>query len=205
MICKVCNGDKNEFFLNDFFYVNKHNICYKCFSDLIVIKEKNRIGNYECYSLYEYSGKIKDLIFQFKGLKDYELKDIFLEFFLEELNFKYKGYIVTFAPSYYLDDKERGFNHVEAMFSSLKNIKIPLFTKKTNYKQSNQKYIDRKNISKVIELDKTKLIGINKVLIVDDVLTSGNTLKTCAELLTKAGITNIKLLTISKSSNFKRI
>ena len=203
MICKVCNKESNEFYLNDFLSVKTHNLCNKCFIEFIVIKEKYFIDKYPCYSLYEYKGKIKELIYQFKGLKDYELKDIFLEYFLDEINCKYFGYVITFAPSYYLDDEERGFNHVEAMFSSLKNKKIPLFKKITNYKQSDQNYYERKNISKIIELDKNKIKGLKKVLIVDDVLTSGNTLKVCADLLFNEGVRDIKLLTVSKTSNYR--
>lgn len=204
MICKVCNQEVNNFYLNDLFGVNKHNICYKCFNELMVIKEKTIIDKYECLSIYAYQDKIKELIYQFKVLKDYELKDIFLEFFLDELNLRYFNFIITYAPSYYLDDEERGFNHVEAIFSCLGNKKIKLFKKKSNSKQSDQKFSERKNISKHIELNKTNLKGIKKILIVDDVLTSGNTLKACADLLYKEGITNIKFLTISKASNYKK-
>ena len=62
-----------------------------------------------------------------------------------------------------------------------------------------------KEIIKYMKVKESYTFNLERVVLVDDVLTSGNTLKTCAELLTKAGITKIKLLTISKSSNFKRI
>lgn len=198
MICKVCNQEIREFYLNDVLGIKKHNICYKCFNEFNIINEITLIDNYECLSLFAYEGKIKELIYQFKGLKDYELKDIFLEFFLDELNVKYHNYLITYAPSYYLEDKERGFNHVEAIFSSLINKKIKLFSKNKSHKQSDQKYQNRINIRKIIEIDKTKIHRLKKVLIVDDVLTSGNTLKACASLLNKEGIKDIKLLTISK-------
>lgn len=198
MICKVCNKLKNEFYLNDFLGIKKHNICYECFDKFPIIKEKTMINNYECLSIYSYKDQMKELIYQFKALKDYELKDVFLEFFIEELEEKYFNYVITFVPSFHLDNKNRGFNHVEAIFSNFRNKKINLFTKKENYKQSNQKFKDRKNIRKIIEIDKHKVKGLKKVLIVDDVLTSGNTLKACSSLLSKEGVKDIKLLTVCK-------
>ena len=122
--------------------------------------------------------------------------------FLEDLFIKYQGYTICYAPSFELSDKERGFNHVEVIFSSLKNKKIKLFYKNKDYKQSDQSFKNRDKINSVIELKKDNLKGLKKVLIVDDVLTSGNTLYTCASLLHKEGIKDIKLLTISKVVEF---
>lgn len=198
MICKVCNKELNDFFINDVFNMHKHSLCYKCFNKFPLINKITIINDYECLSLYEYKDIIKDLIFQLKGLKDYELKDVFLEYFIDLLEFKYKGYVIVYAPSFHQDDLDRGFNHVEAIFSSLKNKKIKIFSKKEKYKQSEQLYSERKNIFKYISLDKSSLKGLNKVLIVDDVLTSGNTLKALSSLLYKEGIKDIKMFTISK-------
>ena len=198
MICKVCNNEVNEFHLNDVFGIKKHSICYKCFCNFPLINKISYIDNYECLSIYEYKDQIQDLIFSFKGLKDYELKNVFLEFMIDYLNDKYRGYVITYAPSFKDDDFKRGFNHVEAMCSLFTNEKRKLFYKKENYKQSDQSYNDRKNVSKIIGLNLSEIDDLKKVLIVDDVLTSGNTLKTCASLLYKEGIRKIKLLTISK-------
>ena len=136
--------------------------------------------------------------YQFKGLYDYELKDIFLEYFKDDLEFKYLGYTLTYAPSSKEDDTKRGYNHVEEIFSCLPNKKVKLFIKKDNYKQSDIKYKDRNKIIDHIALIKENLKGIKRVLIVDDVLTSGSTLKACASLLYKEGIKDIQFLTISK-------
>ena len=204
MICKVCNEEVNEFNLLDVFGVNKHNICNKCFNKFNVINEKTKINNIECFSIYSYEGLINELIFQFKGQYDYELKDIFLEYFKDEIELKYLNYTITYAPSFSEDDNKRGFNHVEEICSSLSNKKVKLFIKKENYKQSDKSFNERTNISKYISLNKNNLKGIKRVLIVDDVLTTGNTLKACASLLYKEGIKDIKFLTICKVVDFIR-
>lgn len=198
MICKVCNKEKNEFNILDPIGVNKHSLCNKCFNKLNVIYEKYKINDIKTLSIYSYDGLVKELIYQFKGLYDYELKDIFLEYFIDDLEFKYLGYTLTYAPSSKEDDTKRGYNHVKEIFSCLPNKKVKLFIKKDNYKQSDIKYKDRNKIIDHIALIKENLKGIKRVLIVDDVLTSGSTLKACASLLYKEGIKDIQFLTISK-------
>ena len=204
MICKVCNEEVNEFSILDPFGIYNHTLCNKCFNKFNIIYENSLVNKIKCLSLYEYNGLIKDLIFDFKGLYDYELKDIFLEYFLDDLKLKYYGYTITFAPSSDEDNLKRGFNHVEEMFSSLPNKKTKLFIKKDNYKQSENKYKDRKNIIDHIALIKENVKGLKRILIVDDVLTSGNTLLVCASLLYKEGIKEIEFLTISKVVEFNK-
>ena len=204
MICKVCNEEKNEFNILDPIGVNKHYLCNKCFNKFNVIYEKYKINGIKSLSIYSYDGLIKEMIYQFKGLYDYELKDVFLEYFIDELKVKYLGYIITYAPSSKEDDAKRGYNHVEEIFSCLPNKKVKLFIKKDNYKQSDIKYKDRNKIINHITLIKENIKWIKKVLIVDDVLTSGNTLKACASLLNKEGIKDIQFLTISKVVEYNR-
>ena len=124
---------------------------------------------------------------------DYELKDVFLEYFLDELEFKYIGYTITFAPSSKEDDNKRGYNHVEEIFYCLPNKKVKLFLKKDSYKQSEIKYKNRDKIIDHIALIKENIKGIKRVLIVDDVLTSGSTLKACASLFFNVSISTSKL------------
>ena len=198
MICKVCNEEINEFNILDPIGVNRHSLCNKCFNKFNMILEKNKINGIKSFSIYSYDGLIKELIYQFKGLYDYELKDVFLEYFLDELEFKYIGYTITFAPSSKEDDNKRGYNHVEEIFACLPNKKVKLFLKKDSYKQSEIKYKNRDKIIDHIALIKENIKGIKRVLIVDDVLTSGSTLKACASLLYKEGIRDIQFLTVSK-------
>ena len=75
-------------------------------------------------------------------------------------------------------EKERRFNHLEEIFKSLKMPIIKCFQKCCEWKQSDKKLSERANIQKVIKIDKSLLKGVKRVLIVDDVLTSGSTIRT---------------------------
>jgi predicted amidophosphoribosyltransferase len=103
---------------------------------------------------------------------------VFLHYKLPKLKRKYRGYDVVCAPSNKDSELKRGFSHVEEMIKGL-NLKIIRCFKKTKqWKQSNKHLEERANIQNIIKIDKSLLNGVKRVLIVDDVLTSGSTIKT---------------------------
>lgn len=172
-----------------------------CFSCLLECDPKFinfKIEGYNGLSIYEYNEKLKELIYKFKGCYDIELKDAFLYPYENELSLIYKGYIVVPIPSYFKDDETRGFNHVKLIFSNLKLETIKVLEKTEKYKQSdrNQKYRELiKNYLKVNEIDKIK--GKN-ILLVDDICTTGSTLKAAINLLKEATPKDIKILVLCK-------
>ena len=143
-----------------------------------------------------YNNFIKEIIYKYKGLYDIELKNIFTEYFKDLILDKYQGYALAFAPSSLEDDNIRGFNHVKEMFSFWHNKKIDCFYKKNQVKQSSRNHEERKQIANEIGINVESLIGVKKLLIVDDILTTGNTLKTCINLVRQHYNIKIKLLTI---------
>ncbi len=57
--------------------------------------------------------------------------------------------------------------------------------KKVDYKQSDQSYTQRAGIRDVIGLRGGAFLKNRKILLLDDVMTSGETIKTCLELIEK--------------------
>jgi len=82
-----------------------------------------------------------------------------------------------------------------------------LFYKKENYKQSNLKYNERKNVEHIIDVIDKKKITNKKYLIFDDIYTSGSTLKTIIKILLKNNVKkeNISSIIIAKTSDFVEI
>ena len=68
--------------------------------------------------------------------------------------------------------------HLEGIFKRLNMPVIKCFRKDIEWKQSNKYKSEREQIQNVIKIDKSELLGVKHVLIVDDVLTSGSTIKT---------------------------
>lgn len=196
--CKICFKKINDYSLYNL--IRKKNIlCEECFSKLDAKFISFKIGKAKGISIYEYTDFIKELIYKFKGCGDYELKDVFLFRYLTYLRLKYHGYYIVFVPSYYIDDERRGFNHVKAIYESLKLKELPVLKKKTAHKQSDQSYKGRRSIKDVLEIDNKISLKGKKILIVDDIMTTGSTLLTSIELLKSVGAKRIETLVIAKT------
>lgn len=196
--CKICFKRIGDYSLYNL--VNKKNIlCEECFGRLKAKFISFKIDKIDALAVYEYTEFIKELIYKFKGCYDYELKDVFLSRYLRYLQLKYKGYNIVFVPSYYLDDERRGFNHVKAIFESLKLKELDILKKNKGHKQSDQSFKKRKNINSVIEIDENCNLKDKKILLVDDIITTGSTLQTAIDLLRHKGAKKIDVLVIAKT------
>lgn len=161
---------------------NPH-ICIHCFRKFKVIYKKTRLENCCLTILYQYTDFFKSLLFQYKGQYDYALAKVFLDPYIYELHKQYSDFIVAPCPSSRLQNEKRGFAPMEEI---AKTLKLPLFTglcKLDEYKQSDQHYKVRDKIKDHIGIQGGEILVNKKVLLIDDVLTSGNTLKTCVALL----------------------
>ena len=201
--CLICFKNLNDAVsLFSLFSFNKI-LCDNCQKQFKKIDKIELINEIETIFLYEYDEFMKSIIFQYKGCYDIALKDVFLFNYLNKLKRKYKGYTVIFPPSNKDENDKRGFVHIKEMVRCL-NLPIEdLFFKNTPYKQSSFKFKDRYKVEKVITLKEKTTITNKKYLIVDDIYTSGSTLKTIIKILLNHGVKkeNIKALIICKTKN----
>ncbi len=103
------------------------------------------------------------------------------------------------VPSYEEDDKIRGFNHVETIFSRIKLPMVKALHKTDHFKQAENSGKERKNIKDYLKIKNVPGITGKKVLLVDDVYTTGSTMKACIELVQKLNPKEIKILVMSKT------
>lgn len=197
-VCKICMKPiKDHSFYSLFIKDNK--ICEECFRKFSPKFIEFNIGIVKGLSIYEYDQEIKELLFKFKGCFDYELKDVFLDRYLPYLKVRYHGYVIVPLPSYELDDEIRGFNHVESIYNRL-NLPIYKIIRKTKrVKQSDQRQKERMKIGKHFMVnDLTKIAG-KKVLIVDDICTTGSSIQAAIDLLRKGKPRKIAVLVVAKN------
>ena len=199
-ICKICF---KEFSINSTRTLISKNIhvCDKCFQKYKAKFTEFKIDKIKGISIYDYDESIRELIYQFKGCYDIELGSLFLEPYIKYIRYKYKGYYLLPIPSYYKDDARREFNHVIEAFNALKLPYLSIVEKKDEYKQSDQRKEDRINIKYHLKVSDLENIKNKKILLVDDVITTGSTLRACINLIKPGHPKDIKILTIAKTKH----
>ena len=146
-----------------------------------------KVENYDAVSIYDYNPFIRKLVYQFKGCFDYELYEVFLSMYYRELKVWFSDYYVIPVPSYIKDDEERGF----------KTLNILIKTEK--HKQAISTVNERREIYKSLALKDRPNLKNKKVLIVDDIYTTGSTMKSAINLIEKLNPKQIKVLVIAKT------
>ena len=204
--CKICF---KEIKMDDMCRILDKDICLcsKCQSEFDPKFVKFKVNGYKATSIYEYTPFIKNLIYTYKGCFDYELNQVFLNPFFKEIRMKYKGYKVIPAPSYKKDDEYRGFNHVVEVFKNL-NLDVLLIVEKTaRHKQAENNSQKRKDIKKYLALTNNETLENQRVLIVDDIYTTGSTIKAMISLVGKLKPKEIKVLVLAKTrdQDYKKV
>lgn len=102
------------------------------------------------------------------------------------------------VPSFEKDDVNRGFNHVEEIFKEINLKTCKIIHKIKHVKQAKNNMKERKIARHVFRISEDEKITGKKVLIVDDVSTTGETLKAIVDLVKGARPKQIKILVMSK-------
>ncbi len=198
--CKICFAEYYKTTLGELVFGSE--ICSSCLTKMKPCFLRFKLKDFSGLAIYPYDEMLKTLIFQFKGGKDYELKDIFLKPYSKYLRSKYRNYIMVPIPSVKESDEARGFNHVEAIFEIL-NLPICHALYKTgNIKQANQPLSKRKKITEHLFVKNDVNLTNLDILIVDDVLTTGNSVFRAIQLVQKMHPKSIKILVLSINCRF---
>lgn len=155
-------------------------LCFNCLNQFEIYNQTHLFNGYPLTILYYYNDFFKQLLFQYKGQDDYALKDAFLNPFYH-FKTKYRRHIIVTVPSSDQDNLRRGFNPNEMIVTSFSNNIFTGLYKTSNYKQTSQ--TNRKLVKDVIKIKDGNRLFNQDVIIFDDVITSGNTIMTCANLI----------------------
>lgn len=160
---------------------------------------KFKAEGYHATSIYDYNPFIKKLIYQYKGCYDYELNKAFISMFALEIRLRYLNYVVIPVPSYKAEDEERGFNHVIEIYKNLGLQMLEIIEKTEKHKQAISTVNSRHNVYKYLALNAHPNLSKKKVLLVDDVYTTGSTMKSAINLVEKLNPKRIEVLVIAKT------
>lgn len=177
--CLVCFNDIDQQpSLFHLFY--QPTLCLSCLNKFLIYNKCHDFHGYKITILYYYNDFFKQLLFQYKGQGDYALKDAFLNAY-PAFKIQYRQHLIALVPSSQQDDQRRGFNPNKMIVRSFSNNIFTGLYKSFAYKQTSQK--DRSQVSKIIKIKDGHQLYNQNVIIFDDVITSGNTIMTCAKLI----------------------
>lgn len=170
--------------------------CSKCRKKLKFISYKTYAkGGYDCVSTFPYADEHKAAVtrFKFSNRKQYAYSmarlmadTILREYKDEEFD------LITFVPLHKLRLRERGYNQCKLLAKKLsRTLGIPYKTtlikiKHTEPQHTLKKPEEReKNIKGAFKVIDKKLVKGKRILLLDDIITTGNTLGECAKTLDK--------------------
>lgn len=201
--CGIC-GKLNETFLCD--------KCYKILENdaKFSIEKFEKLENEfdEHIYMFKYEGVIRRIILQYKFQEKSYLYKTIVNFLLK--NKKMFEIIKTYdtivpVPISRKRKKTRGYNQSYLIAKDLANIigiKLEnrvLFKTKNIIEQSKLNKEDRlENIKDVYEIKNAKKVLNKKILLFDDIYTTGSTANECCRILKKANPDKIGVLTIAK-------
>ena len=188
-------------------------ICNQCLNKLEVFRLKNKIDD-EVYSIYEYKSIIRNAILDYKFRDKSYLYKTFktcILFDKKVCNFIKSYDIISPVPLYYSRFLERGYNQTALICKELSKYTdiayLATLDKVKNIKpQPTKDLVHRLNdVKGVYKLKNSVDISEKKVLIFDDVLTTGATTRECKKELLKGGAKNVGILTLARGIDNKEI
>ncbi len=215
-LCFTCDNLKeNEFFCKDCFeLILRARIhppfCKKCGRNLKRHRCKTRLRYIdEVYAIFNYTDKIKDLIETYKFKRYTRLSEFFAPFVMEHIEkFIPEFDVIIPVPLHPSRKRERGFNQIELILDKVcermeinyrKDILIRIKPTKSQAKIKDDKK-RKDNVKNAFIVIKKDDIKNRKVLIVDDVFTTGSTLEECAKAVKEKGALEVYALCIATGS-----
>lgn len=195
--------------------LNSNFLCNKCQKQLDLHSkfeiEKKQNTNYyfqEHLYIFEYEGMIRKVILNYKfNDKSYLYKTI-VKFLLKNEKFFpiLKSYDTMIpVPISRKRRKERGYNQSELIAKEIaQNLSIEynnqtlLKTKNVIEQSKLNKEERQKNIQGIYELHNQKLLQDKRILLIDDIYTTGSTVNECSKILQQAKPKKIDVLTVAK-------
>ena len=194
--------------------IDPNSLCKKCEKkienqlDISIIKNVEDKYFDELMSIFKYEGMVRKLILNYKFNEKSYMYMTFVNLLLKDKkifeNIKNYDTIIP-VPISKKRQKERGYNQSELIAKEIaKKIKLEyrnncLIKTKNIIEQNKLNKEEReKNIIGVYNLENGQLLENKKILLIDDIYTTGSTVNECSKILRKANPNKIGILTIAK-------
>jgi len=174
--------------------VSEKYFCMRC-RDLDYSFESNR-------SLFEYKNTAKEIFYQYKFKRHKKVACWYAEMLSQKIKKEYEDYLVVPSPYKYWKKVKKGWDQVESITNILKKkygIRvISALQKKGTLDQKKLDLLQRKiNLKGKIKFQNSIRIIGEKILLIDDIFTTGATADECSTVLIENGAESVKILTIA--------
>lgn len=187
--CKKCGKQIEKF---------EQEYCYDCTKHRHIYKTG--------IAPFVHTGLVKQSIYAIK----YRNKREYIDFYTDEILRLYKDEIEQWScdgiipvPLYKKKRRKRGFNQAEIIAKALsKKLNIPIYgnilkrVKDTQPQKELNRLQRKKNLENAFIIDKN-IVKLKKVILVDDIYTTGSTIDSCAKILMDGGIKEVYYICIS--------
>lgn len=190
-----------------------HSLCENCVKELHFLKTAAVLPflkkHYfeEATSLLVYEGLALSLLHRLKFQRDFSLLKTFLSFF-EGLVLDMKSYdAFVFVPTHWWRHWKRGLGLSSLLAFELgKKLKKPVLSSLKKVKRtrlqtdlSREERLQNLQDAFLISPSKKKEVKGKRILLVDDVLTTGATVNACAKVLKQSGAERVDVLTLARA------
>lgn len=172
-------------------------ICRHCFNQLEVIEQTIDFHHHPLRILYNYNEFFRSLLYQYKGMYDFALRDVFFSSISPQFYQVIRDRLIVVAPSWEEDNKQRGFAPMKSIAETISSQVFDGIYKKEKYKQSDLPFEERKKVASKLGIRNGEQLTGKDVLILDDVFTSGSTLEAILNLVLEYKPKSIELLVIA--------
>ncbi len=150
----------------------------------------------EHQALYQYNATMKQFFSRYKFLGDYALAQVFAPD-LRDLLQKEKEWTLVGIPTSPATFKERGFNQVTALLDAAGLAHREILVKKDSQKQSSKNRRERLTTQQVFSVSDSVDLP-TKILLCDDIYTTGATLQLAKKALLDAGVAHVRSLSLCR-------
>lgn len=193
--------------------INENYICNNCYENIkkikkCVINEYNNRNFSKHLYIFRYEGIIRNKIIEYKFEDKGYLYKMFAKIILSDkktYNFIKKYDVIIPVPISKKRKKKRGYNQSELVANELaQKLNQDIWTdiiikKKDNKPQSELNKLERiKNVEDIYEINKPIEVKNKKVLLLDDIYTTGSTVNEIARKLKQNQTQEIGVITLAK-------
>lgn len=180
-----------------------HYLCKDCLSSLDYVANKFKLGDYNAHAVYFYNEAMKKLIGDYKFNRNTSLSKVFASILYDYCNINklFECDYILPSPSSPETLNKRGFDHIKLItdeFIGKTNCKyLENFRKIKNTRAQHKldKEERSRNLSGAFELDYD--LSNKSVLLIDDLITTGNTAYEIIKELEKANVKEVIVLAIT--------